>query len=418
VLLRTITWALAAQALYSLANLGAQWSLARYAPKEQFALYVQALSMLGLIGTIYTSMFVSPYGVLLARVRGAEESSEYVREVFSAQFWLACLLAIFGALAFSAASIASDSYVDSSVTIGFLIGAFGLLVRDCVRTTLFGRHLISRAFSYDVIYLGTLAAALVILVATNSLSATTVLFAAGTLALLSAATSIWESAATSWTSRTSARARELWEHGRWEFASSCCAWIYGQGWIWVVLLIGGPHKLAELAAARLLLAPLGMLWPGLANVFRPIFSDRLGRGANTSARHALILGLGIVAAASIAYAIVSFAFWDGISSVVFGEAYSFTTIDLVAWLLYFSLTGVNTMLGNLVRGALHFRSMTRGYLAAALVSVFVCLVIAWQESDTSKILWALVAAELALCASLLATIAGGMLSANLRRAAN
>lgn len=168
----------------------------------------------------------------------------------------------------------------------------------------------------------------------------------------------------------SAALSEAWRQGKWAIAGVKVTWLQSQSYVYLLGALGGAASVAEVSAARLLMAPLVVFHTGLVRTFIPrvaILRCAAGRGcAERLARKVLISALVVIAL----YTAVVAQFGVDFGGAIFTDAYRNVGAFVLLWGAIFLLQAVRSNSAMLLQVLKQFRLITlANALTAAMVVV-------------------------------------------------
>lgn len=167
---------------------------------------------------------------------------------------------------------------------------------------------------------------------------------------------------------------EVWPLAKWALPAGVVAWAFGNGYLLIGAQVVGPATTAEVVAAKLFMAPLGMLFLSWANVFRPKVSRALAKR-----EHQDIVRLTSWSIAGVVFITVSYAFalllaYPHLESHLLGEKYQGLQADIIWWALFFCASGISGVSNGVLLGGGLFKHSFYASLVSSIVSIPVMFV--------------------------------------------
>jgi O-antigen/teichoic acid export membrane protein len=139
---------------------------------------------------------------------------------------------------------------------------------------------------------------------------------------------------------TKAAVKEIWPHASWALPGTIVSWAFANGYVLIAAIIVGPSATADIVAARLFVAPLGVAYLAWSNVFRPRASHWLAAGRySTVIKVSYAALIGLVVAVAV-YASVLVMAYPTLENFILGSKYKGLTIDIAWWGGFFLASGI------------------------------------------------------------------------------
>lgn len=366
------------QALLSISNFLIGLAFIRYASKTDYYAYSQLMGYVALTVAIQAALINTTALTLLPQKAG-QARLDMGNAYFSLQNALSVAMALLGAMAIwlVPASVAMDS-------VGWMMAAaMGLMVigtwgREFLRNMQFIRLRPDLCLWQDIMYITALAVGLGALLVRDEMSASSVLYVMAVAGLLTALP--WLKTASLSTAghwrHWAGLLREVWPYAKWSLPAGLVAWATGYGY----LLIGaqglGPEITAEVAAAKLFAAPLGMVFASWANVFRPRVSLNLAGGNVRGVQHLTWVSMGGVLVIVLLYMLTLVVAYPFLEAHVLGEKYRGLSSDIAWWGIFFLASGMSGVCNGVLLAGGRFRQSFYAAAASCTVSVPVMYLLA------------------------------------------
>lgn len=356
------------QALLSISNFAIGLVFIRYASKTDYYAYSQLIGYIALTIAIQGALINTTALTLLPQKSGADRQA--MANAYLGLHWgLSFLMSLVGGAVIwlVPASVAMDEVnLPLAAAMSCMVLSVGL--REFLRNVQFIRLRPDLCLWQDVLYCLGLLVGLGGLLAFHGISAQSVLFVIALAGVLSALP--WmRSAELSFTGAwqgLGALLREVWPYAKWSLPAGLVAWAFGNGYLLIGAQVMGPEVMAEIVAAKLFAAPLGMVFVSWANVFRPRVSRNLAEGDVSGVRRltwvsmAGVLGIVLVYSATLALA------YPTLETHVLGHKYQGLSVDIAWWGGFFFASGLSGVCNGVLLAGGRFR---HSFYAAALSSV-------------------------------------------------
>jgi O-antigen/teichoic acid export membrane protein len=269
-LLRLFSSAIADQVLLSAASFVGGVLMLRRVSDVDYGLYVLVTSALLLITGMQDALISSPMLVIAAKRKAPERlgmSVDLLRRQYI--FWLPLMPAALLALAM--AYWRGHSY---AATAGMITTGVALLImaREHLRQMLLLYNkpglLLTADAVYAVVFLGGIYAA-----TRSRLPVHFAILGVGAATLLSTLTSMnLFRRAVGWRDSGQHALRQVWRLGKWGLTGCILTWLHSQGFYYVLAALKGADMVAGVAASRLLLMPINLLFAGVGQLLLPMAS--------------------------------------------------------------------------------------------------------------------------------------------------
>ncbi|HFC53576.1 MAG TPA: hypothetical protein ENJ43_03995 [Gammaproteobacteria bacterium] len=343
--------------------------LIRFASKEEYGLYGVAFSMTLLTVGVANALVMTQMTVI------APSKPDNVRVAYCGSMFLA-LLAVVGlaALLLLSAIFSFEEHISPQYTrlaYVFCLSFPGVVMIEYVRRylylTLAPRRVFFVGCLFSTIYLSTLI--LFYFMGTEHLHLS-VLGANGLIALAVAMFSIAyfarfslrESGRLVWGSIA-----ESWRQGAWALGGVSVTWLQGQAYIYLLATMQGAAVVAEANAARLLLAPIGLISTSLGRVFMPRMAYLRANGKEKQTIGMAFRVLALLLSCIAVYSLLLYLGSDRIMDF-FSREYESLGWLLLVWSVCVACEAIRSMPAQLLQVYRKFRIITtRNAVTAVLV---------------------------------------------------
>lgn len=163
--------------------------------------------------------------------------------------------------------------------------------------------------------------------------------------------------------------KEAWVNGRWALGGVMVTWVQNQGYVVLLSILLTPSSVGEVNAARLFLAPIGVLNTSLTRVVMPrlalLRSKSEHQGVILLARKILILTLAVLTI----YSIFVFASRRFLLEYVVTREYAHIGGLIIAWSAVYFWQAFRSNLSLLLQVYKEFRSITLSNLMTAIIVI-------------------------------------------------
>lgn len=363
-----VSYSLVDQALLSISNFLIGLIFIKYATKHDYYAYSQLIGYVALTSAIQGALINTTALTLLPGKFGIERD-RVTNVFFGLQLVLSVLLAIAGGLFLwlVPSAISMDS-IDPALAVAMVLMVLATWLREFLRNVQFINLRAEKCLQQDIAYVLLLAPCMAVLVFARNVEAALMLLVIGGAALISAMpwlrqTAIWpELELKQWKDLW----QEIWPLAKWSLPAGLVAWAFGNGYLLVGAQVVGPETTAEIVAAKLFMAPLGMMFLSWANIFRPKVSHWLSRGATQEVVRLTNNSVGGVAGIVVLYFLALVVAYPYLEAQILGSKYHGLRLDIAWWGLFFVASGVSGICNGVLLSGGQFR---QSFYAAAISSV-------------------------------------------------
>ena len=362
-----VHYSLLDQALLSISNFLIGLVFIKYASKTDYCAYSQLVGYIALTLAIQAAL-INTTALTLLPQRTGQARREMADAYFGLQGALSVVMALLGGAVIwlVPASIAMES-VTWPLAGAMSCMVIGVWLREFLRNVQFIRLRPDLCLWQDVMYVLTLTVSVGLLMRLNEISAAGVLYVMALAGLLSALPwlrSAELSLSVRWQSWMSLL-KDIWPYAKWSLPAGFVAWAFGNGYLLIGARVVGPETTAEVVAAKLFAAPLGMVFVSWANIFRPRVSRNLTDGDVRAVRRLTWISMVGVLTIVLSYTLALALAYPTLESHVLGQKYSGLSIDIAWWALFFFASGLSGICNGVLLAGGRFR---QSFYAAAISS--------------------------------------------------
>ena len=353
---RKSLWALADQGAQSATNFLTSLLLARLCAPKQFGAYVLALSALLAGNGLQGALLTGPMTVLGAG-RDGDDWKSYATTLAIAQVFLGILMA-------AVAAAAPLGWVGLGDDLRSVLWAMSVALplvqaREFCRQVLYTRLRASEAFFNNLFYSVAQLTGVILLWKLGGQSTggagevlTALWLTARNVFLLMAAVSLAGTLVGLWqirrdlTRRIPGARRDLlktWKFARWKLGNQFGVLLAGQASLWAIGGLKGTAGVGMVEAARLVFAPLQILWLGVPKVLDPRAVRLYERQGAGHLRNFLKRLLPLWSAPFLAYGLIVLAAPEYWLDLLFAEKYEGAGAIVMLWVLVYVLHGLRVM---------------------------------------------------------------------------
>lgn len=364
--------ALFSQTVLSISNFIVGFSVARFALKSEYGIYIILFSLMGIVGNYQNALVNTPL-MVLHNPKTEEERVQLFSGLGVGQ-WLVfvplavVVLAVAGAYGIYRQDLGPFKYaaILSVVTLAFLL-------REFVRTVNYSRLRITILLKMDLMFVLMVAAGMWLIIVRDQVSSTTALSVLGVSYLSVAVFASIYAGEYYYSGFHSIRVAfaETWKYSKWAMVGVTGDIFKNRGYIYIVTALLGLEVLAEVSAARLFLMPVGLLVASSGRI-------TMAKGAEiyhkSGRRRFAVFFAGITAFLLfvwIAYSLLLFVFSDTLIALL-GEKYATIKIFLSAWVMYFLVYALRYPVSSALAIFKEFKAQAKFDIVGAVVTVVAC----------------------------------------------
>ena len=364
--------AVADQAWLSALNFLIGIAFIRYAPKEDYAVYLQLFAVLLLGMSIQAALYLGPL-LTLAPKRDAAGEATLVHHLGFLQGCSAAFVALLSIPALLATgSVLNLPLLGLNAALLFAIWMYAAWKREYRRELGFLAQRPDRTAMLDGAFGLVLLLALAWLASQGSLSLITTLGMLAVANLISLLMPQQDSGPAQPDLSAEARRqaiRDAWPLARWALPGVLVTWVYTHSYLYISAAMLGTQATADLGAARLLLMPVGILLIGWGNVFLPRVSRQLGNQESARGIRAAMLAAVATTPVTLLFLGLLWLCFPLIQTYLLGEQYSDLHGLIIVWAAYFCLRGFSLNAAILLQAAGEFRRMFQYSFIGMLVGL-------------------------------------------------
>jgi len=379
-----VHYSLLDQALLSVSNFAIGLVFIRYASKTDYYAYSQLLGYIALTIAMQGALINTTALTLLPQKSGVQRT-EMANAYLGLQWGLSGVLSLIGGAVIwlVPAAVAMDS-VNLTLAAAMSCMVLSVWLREFLRNVQFIRLRPDLCLWQDVLYVLGLVLGLGVLLAVGGVSAQSVLLVmalAGALSALPWLRSAELSLTGSWRG-LGELLREVWPFAKWSLPAGLVAWAFGNGYLLIGAQVMGPEVMAEVVAAKLFAAPLGMVFVSWANVFRPRVSRNLADGDVAGVRRLTWVSMAGVLGIVLVYSLALTLAYPSLETHVLGHKYQGLSVDIAWWGGFFFASGLSGVCNGVLLAGGRFRHSFYAAAISSAISIPVMLLLGiWYGKD-------------------------------------
>ncbi|RZL00366.1 MAG: hypothetical protein EOP36_16000 [Rubrivivax sp.] len=352
-----MSYSLIDQAMLSISNFLIGLAFIKFATKHNYYAYSQLIGYVALTLSIQGALINTTALTLLPQKRG-QERTDATSVFFGLALTLSFTMAIIGGifLWLVPAAISMDT-IEVPLILAMVVMVVSAWLREFMRNVQYINARADLCLQQDIAYVFLLALGGVILVLGNRVVAAEMLLLIGAAGIVSALP---------WLRKTFAKPvfepkewlvlwREIWPLARWSLPAGLVAWASATGYLLIGAGVLGPESTAEIVAAKLFMAPLGMMFLSWGNIFRPKVSHWISMGAIHDVARSTrlsILGIAVVVGVYFLALVVAYPYLE---DYLLGDKYKGLRFDIAWWGLFFIASGISSICNGVLMAGGHFR---------------------------------------------------------------
>lgn len=367
------------QAILSASNFLIGLVFIKFATKHEYYAFSQIIGYNALTIALQAAL-INTTALTLLPQKHEVPRAEAARVFFGLQLVLSIGLALLGGIAIwmLPQSISMD---EVSVQLAFAMGLLVLAtwLREFLRNIQFINMRADLCLRNDLIYVTVLVAGIGSLVFLGNVKADSMLLIIGGVGVVTGL--VWSLVAgikpvVTW-GAWRALWQEVWPLARWSLPAGIVAWAFGNGYLLIGARMVGPEATAEIVAAKLFTAPLGMLFLSWANIFRPKVSLAITQGEVSGVGKLTRLSMVGVVLIVVVYCGALTLAYPALETYVLGEKYKGLRADIAWWGLFFLASGMSGVCNGVLLAGGRFRQSFYAAAASSVVSIGSMTALAW-----------------------------------------
>lgn len=342
---------LADQVLLSLINFAVGMIFIRYASKHEYAIYSQVYALVFLTSIMQNALINSPALTLLPQEmpinRGRLAGSFFV---------LQAVLSLGIAFVFAVLINYFPHFMSFDSSTVWLVAATSLTIwivwlRDFVRNQLFVGLRVIDCLKLDFFYFLLNCIVFMGLILNGHVSAVFILISMGLVGIATTVPWLLKADITFHVKQTEIinTLEKSWKLAKWSLPGGLVSWAFGNGYVLIAAYTIGSAGTADIVAARLFVAPLGMVYLAWSNIFRPRASHWIAEGRAKTVTLVSYAALGVIVLGVVVYVGVLVLAYPFLESHMLGQKYNGLTTDIAWWAGFFLASGI----ANIGTGVLH-----------------------------------------------------------------
>lgn len=363
-----VHYSLIDQALLSITNFAIGLVFIRYASKTDYYAYSQLLGYIALTIAIQAALINTTALTLLPQKVG-QARRQMANAYLGLQWGLGLLIAGAGGLTlWLVPELVAMDTMALEMCLALSVMVVAVWLREFLRNIQFIRLRPDLCLWQDIIYVAVVAGGIWMLLARHEISASAVLLvmaAAGLLSALMWLRSAELTFAGAWRGQL-ALLKEVWPYAKWSLPAGLVAWAFGNGYLLIGAQVVGPELTAEIVAAKLFIAPLGMIFVSWANIFRPRVSAKLASGDVAAVRSLTSISMFAALVIVVLYAGTLMLSYPLLEARLLGQKYQGLSGDIAWWAFFFLASGLSGICNGVLLAGGRFR---HSFYAAAISSV-------------------------------------------------
>lgn len=362
--------------------------LIRLGSKLEYGLYVQLFAVLMLSMNLQNASINTPL-IALGPKRSPEQMNLLVTHLLWLQFVVVLFLMMLASAVLWVIVLGYDvPGLDTGLILPFASWLGASWLREYMRGYRFLQHTPHRVLLLDSVYAAMVLSGLGWFWMQGATSLELLLWILAAANLVSGLVSYSRSRLTAlpeW-GKLGESLRDTWELARWGLPGVIVSWGIVNTYVYIASSIEGTEAAAEIAAARLLMMPVGMLLVAWTRVYQPLASLWLSQQGMDKVLHAaklsvlMLLGIGLVYLTCLMYG------YEMLEQYVLGSDYAGLEPVVLLWGGYFMLSTVRLSGTAILIAAGKFKWMFYYALIGLLLLIPIALVLTLQLGIAGTVL--------------------------------
>lgn len=374
--LQKISTAMFTQSMLSMANFVVGFAVAKFATKSEYGIYVILFSIMGIAGNYQNALINSPLTVLLPQKKESHDKVIFVSGLFYGQ-WL-IFLPVSVATLFISSSYAYI-YHDSTIlkyACALSVATLAYLFREFIRTINYSKMQIQLLVKMDTLFVALISLGVWMLIVFQHVTSTLSILVLGTGYLITAAFGMVLSNDKYQITGKSIRDAfgETWNYSSWALVGVTSDIFKNQGYIYLVSAMLGLDKIAEIAAARLFLMPIGLFVASSGKIILAKGSDILNAAGHDRFKKfvfSISLFLFII---WLSYSLGLLGLLDYLISFLGGK-YANIHYLILLWVGFFLVYSLRYSITTALVACAEFKKLATYDMVGAIITVSSCLIL-------------------------------------------
>ncbi len=363
------------QGMLSIANFVVAFSIAKYASKSEYGIYVILFSIIGIAGNYQSALVNTPLTVLVPK----KDSTEKVLFVSGLGFgqWILYLPLII--LSIIIVTIYSLFYQDFTLLHHVLVLSLGILtylLYEFIRTVNYSKLRIHLLVKMDALFVIFVALGISILIVFHKVTCSysiTILGAGYFIAAIFGISYAQDTYIINWKSIVHSF-RETWRYSRWALIGVTSNIFMNRGYIYIVSASLGLEKIAEISLARLLLRPVGLFLSSSGNITLAKGAEVLNIKGLARFKMLIMVISCFLVLVCISYLFGLWILYDYLISFL-GEKYGSIQGFLFLWGIFFLVHSLRYPITNALVVCKEFKALAKYDVMSAIITIASCLIL-------------------------------------------
>lgn len=267
-----VSFSMIDQAILSLLNFAIGLYFIYFSTKIEYAIYTQVMAVVFLSTAFQSAMINSPFMTILPRKNNDEKylfikMASLIQNIFLgvAVFLTGMVIYVLGSSIFG-----NFDKESKDIILPVIVTMFVSWKRDFIRNALFSDCKVKKVLIIDTVYVALVLMLLMFLHIRNRQNSFEILMALGCAGWISLF--IYQSSSQNKKIKfTELRntLKEFWPLAKWALPAGIVSWVFSNGYTLIASQVLSTTSIAEIAASKLFLGPLGVFFLAWANIFRP-----------------------------------------------------------------------------------------------------------------------------------------------------
>ena len=371
---KKILGAIFTQGLLSLISFVISLFLTRYSDKAEYGIYVVLFSIMGIAGNFQNAFANSPVTVLFGK-KTEKEKKDLISGMGIIQIIAIAILSVVSILPVLIYSAVGSNYDFFLKYIVFILATAMFLSKEYLRTVNYISLQVKKVIRMDVIYSAVVMIIILMFLWINMINCTTAIFALFVGYIFS---TIIGYVSFDFKFRFSIESikkslAETFVYSKWAILGVIAGTLQNRGYIYIVSSMLSLNDTADIAAARLLMMPVGLIETSSIKIVVSKGADILARSTLKKFKKFILLMTIFLISVCLSYSLFLFVFYRPVVSLL-GEKYQNILFMVVLWSIFFVFNTVRFPIKNSLILFKEFRIVTINDVICGILTLLCCFV--------------------------------------------
>lgn len=371
------------------------FSVAKYAEKSEYGLFVIMISIIQILGNYQIAMINTPLTVF-APQKESEEKGSFISGLWFGQWLILFPIIALVMIIVSIYTFIQNDFLMIKTVLVLSIVTMTFMMREFIRTVYYSKFQIQLIIKIDILFVLLITLGIGMLIGLQKVTSSYSIATLGIGYFFSAILGRYytkERYNFRWGDIKNAFS-ETWKYSRWALAGVTSDIFKNRGYIYIVSLMLGLGEIADISVARLFLMPVGLIADSSGKIMLAKGAELLSARDNVRFKKFFISVSYFLSFAWLIYIIILYFFYDYIISIL-GNKYKNNQGILILWSFYFLIYILRYTITNALTVYKEFKALANYSMVSAIITIATCLFLVLFVGGYGAII-SLIAGELIL----------------------